>query len=251
MHANRPEIKFFQQFTKNRGVYILMADFLPNTWSAFADWFNNFNSQFTVLAGKYGLSGETGNVEKDNLWVQYWVQAKVAAKAQDKQLTDFVDAIANGETGTPQPGSPTWALPAGEPANVLPGVKKRIRSLARQIKAKPAYTVADGALLGIISPEEATLSPETTAPELKCRPMSNFAVEIEFRKYGFDALRVELKHKSGAWQLASILTTSPGVFNAIPQTPGDAEQIEVRGIFLMKNQPFGIYSPIYTTVIQP
>lgn len=228
-----------------------MKDFLANSWSAFADWFNNFKAQLDILASKYGLTAELNSVERDNLWVQYWVQAKVAAKAQDKQPTDFIDAIANGEIGSPQPGTPTWALPAGEPANVLPGIKKRIRSLARQIKANPIYTQADGELLGIISPEEGERIAENTAPALKCRPMSNFAVEIEFRKYGFDALRVEIKHKGGAWQLASILTTSPGVFNAIPTSPGDAEQIEIRGIFLVKNQPFGIYSPIYMTVIQP
>ena len=228
-----------------------MADFIPTSWSAFADWLNNLDSQFAVLAGKYGLSAEVGSVTKDNLWVQYWVPAKFTASAQEKQLTDFISAVANGEIGSPQPSDPTWALPPGVPANVLPGIKKRIRSLARQIKANPIYTSADGELLGIIYPEEANLSPETTAPELKCRPTSNFTVDIEFRKYSFDALRIELKHKGGAWQLAAILTTSPGVFNAIPTSPGDAEQIEVRGIFLMKNQPFGIYSPIYTTVIQP
>jgi hypothetical protein len=54
-----------------------------------------------------------------------------------------------------------------------------------------------------------------------------------------------------AQQVAAIFTSSPGVFNVIATSPDDAEQIEIRGIFLQKNQPFGVYSPIYNTVIQP
>lgn len=228
-----------------------MKDFIPNTWSAFADWMQNFTSQMAVIGGKYGQTGELAQLEKDNLWVKYWVQAKFNAKAQEKQLNDYVDAIANGETGAAQPGEPTWALPPDAPNNIQTGLKKKLRSIARQIKANPIYTKADGTLLGIVSPEEAGLLPENTAPELKSRPLANYAVETDFRKYGFDALRVEFRHKGGQWILAAILTSSPGVFNVVPQTGGDAEQIEVRAVFLIKNQPFGNYSPIYTVVIQP
>lgn len=228
-----------------------MKDFLPTNWSAFAEWLDNFNTQLVVLNAKYGLTGELVQLDKDNLWTQYWVQAKFNAKQQEKQLSDYVEAIDTGDTGDPQPDLPTWALPANPPGNVLPGLKKRIRSIARQIKANPAYTRADGELLGIVSPEEAGLTPETTAPELKLRSMPNYAVETDFRKFGFDALRVEIRHKNGAWQLAAILTSSLGIFNVVPETAGDAEQIEARGIFLLKNQPFGNYSPTYNVVIQP
>lgn len=228
-----------------------MKDFMPNNWSAFAEWTDNFYTQMLALAPKYGLGGELGQLDKDNLWLQYWVQAKFAAKAQEKQLGDYVDLIANGETGAPQPDLPQWALPPNPPANIAPGFRKKIRSLARQIKANPIYTPADGALLGIVSPEEGGRNPEDTTPELKLRSVSNYGVEVDFRKYGLDAVRIEIRHKAGTWQLAAILTNSPGIFNVIPTTPGDAEQIEVRAVFLVKNQPFGNYSPIYTVVIQP
>ena len=105
--------------------------------------------------------------------------------------------------------------------------------------------------LGIVSPDEAGLSPETTAPDVKFHTMPNFALEAEFRKYDLDALRVEFRHKGGNWQLAAILTSSPGVFNVVPNETGNAEQIEIRAIFIEKNQNFGIFSPIYTVVIQP
>jgi len=228
-----------------------MRDFIPQSWSAFVEWVANFVTHFNALAAKYGLEGELAQLEKDNLWVQYWLQAKVNAKAQEKQLTDFIEGIVNGESGAPPPTEPVWALPPNPPANIGTGLKKKLRSIARQIKANSLYTKSDGELLGIISPEEAGLAPENTAPQFTVRSMPNYAVETDFRKYGMDALRIEFRHKGGNWILAAILTSSPGVFNIIPSVSGDAEQIEVRGIFLLKNQPFGNYSPTYNVVIQP
>ena len=231
----------------------MAKDFIPNTWAAFADWTENFNTQLQVLAAKYGVSaGKITQTGKDADWVKYWVPAKVGAKAQEKQLTDYADEIANGSLGNPQPAEPTWALPADPPVAVAPGVKRRFREIAAFIKAqKSIYTQSDGELLGIVAPDEAGLSPETTAPDVKFHTMPNFALEAEFRKYGLDALRVEFRHKGGNWQLAAILTSSPGVFNVIPNEPGSAEQIEIRAIFIEKNQNFGNYSPIYTAIIQP
>jgi hypothetical protein len=228
-----------------------VKDFMPQSWSAFGEWMANFVTHFNVLGAKYGLASEFAQLEKDNLWVQYWLQAKVNAKAQEKQLTDFIDGIVNGEQGAPSPTDPVWTLPPNPPANIATGLKKKLRSLARQIKANPLYTKADGEVLGIVSPDEAGLSPEDTAPEFTLRSMPNYAVEIDFRKYGTDALRVEFRHKGGNWILAAILTSSPGIFNIVPSNAGEAEQIEARGIFLIKNQPFGNYSPTYNVVIQP
>lgn len=225
-------------------------DFLPNGWSAFADWMANFYVAMTTLGAKYGLAGEVTQLEKDNDWVQYWVQAKFTARQQESQLGDFIDAIVNGETGDAQPTDPAWSLPPNPPGSIPAGLKKRLRSIARQIKANPVYTKADGELLGIATPEEAGVSPEETTPELKLRSLANFAVEVEFRKYGFDALRVEFRHRGGGWTLAAILTTSPGVFNIVPENAGTAEQIEVRAVYLLKNQPFGNFSPTYNALIQ-
>ena len=41
------------------------------------------------------------------------------------------------------------------------------------------------------------------------------------------------------------------MFNIVPTNAGEAEQIEIRAIFIEKNQNFGNYSPIYTAIIQP
>lgn len=228
-----------------------MADFIPQSWAAFAEWLDNFATQLPSVAAKYNLTASLPTVAADNAWVQYWVQAKFNAKQQEKQLTDFVDIMTGGKEGDAQPTVPAWELPADPPAQVNPGIKQRIRAFVRQIKANPNYTKADGELLGIISPDEGDISPDNYTPDVKFHSLSNFALEADFRLYGLDALRIEFRHKGGAWQLAAILTSSPGVFNVIPQTAGVAEQIELRCVFTVKNQNYGNFSPIYTAVIQP
>lgn len=227
-----------------------MNDFLPRNWQAFAVWMASFIAGMTTLGAKYGLAGELPQLVRENDWVQYWIQAKFTARQQESQLSDFVETIVNGEQGAAQPTDPEWKLPDNTPPIIATGLKKRLRSLVRQIKASPLYTRSDGELLGIISPEEAGVSPDGTTPEIKLRSLANFAVEIEFRKYGFDALRVEYRHKGGNWVLAAILTSSPGVFNIVPTAAGEAEEIEIRCVFLVKNQPFGNYSPTYSAVIK-
>ena len=231
----------------------MAKDYIPNTWSAFADWMNNFFEQLNNgLAVKYGVAAKMAQVEKDKLWVQYWVAAKITAKQQEEQLTEYVDKIAGGALGSSPPTDPVWTLPADPPSNVAPGVKARIREVAATIKAqKSIYTTADGELLGIISPDEADRDPADFTPDLKLRSLANFAVEAQFRLLGLDALRVEFRHKGGDWQLAAILTSNPGVFSVAPQTAGNAEQIEVRAVYVEKNQNYGNFSPNYPVVIQP
>ena len=83
-----------------------MADFIPQNWTAFAAWLDNFSTQLPSVAAKFGLASSLPTVAADNAWDQYWVQTKFNAKQQEKQLTDFVDIMANGKEGDAQPTVP-------------------------------------------------------------------------------------------------------------------------------------------------
>ena len=228
-------------------------DYIPSNWDAFAVWSANFIAQLPNVSAKYNITAAAmAQAVKDNDWVQYWVEAKNTAKRQEKQLNDYVDAVANGALNDPPQNDPAYALPPNLPGIVLPGIKKRIREIASGIKAqKSIYTRADGELLGIVTPDEAGFNEMDFTPEVRLRSLSNFAVEADFRKFGLDALRIDFRYKNGNWQLAATLTSSPGVFNIAPTVSGNAEQIEIRAVFILKNQIFGNYSPSYTIVIQP
>lgn len=231
----------------------MSKDYIPNTWSAFADWVNNFYEQLNNgLAAKYSVMEKMSQLAKDKLWVQYWVAGKLIARQQEEQLTQYVEKIANGALSTPPPTDPAWVLPSHPPDNVPPGIKARIREIAATIKAqKSIYTTADGELLGIIPPDEANRDPNDFTPDVKLRSLANFALEANCRLFGLDALRLEYRHKGGDWQYAATLTSNPGIFNIRPQVEGKAEQIEIRAVYIEKNEQYGNFSPSYTAIIQP
>lgn len=227
-------------------------DFLPMNWAAFAVWIANFVVQLGTLKTKYGVSNDKVDaLLLDNTWVQFWADGRSKTKQQKKQVTDYSDAVRTGNLGAPAESNPVWNL-GMMPASVPTGVNARIREVANFIKAqKSVYTVADGELLGIVTPEEAGKAEEDYQPDVKLTSEPNYNLEADFRLFGLDALRVEFRHKGGEWQTAATLTSSPGAFHINPTTPGNAEQIEIRAVFIEKNQPYGQYSPIYSVVIQP
>lgn len=229
-------------------------DYIPTSWAAYADWLLNFVTQLKKLAAKYGVSTATIDaLEADSDWAQYYVPAKLTAAQQEKQLTDYMAATRGGvKDGKGTPTKPVWELPAGAPPDVAPDIDGRIREVANFIKnQKSVYTLADGELLGIVSVDESSKPDNQYAPTLKINQMTTYHIGFEFRKEGLDAARFEYRKKGGAWTALGDSAKSPTDFMIPPTTPGEAEQIEIRAIFLKDYKPFGSYSPIYTATIQP
>lgn len=229
-------------------------DFLPRNWDAFAVWMANFNVNLPKIAVKYGVKPATLTaVEADAAWVQYWVDAKATAKQQEKQLTDFMDEVANGDLGAPAQTAPDWTLPTDAPTTVVPtGIKKRIREIAAGIKAqRSVYSIADGEILGIVSVEETERPPAEYVPTLKISQLNDYHLGFEFRREGTDAVRFEVRHKGGDWKLLGDAAISPTDFLVTPLAPGTAEQVEIRAVYLKQYKPFGSFSPIYTATIAP
>jgi hypothetical protein len=222
-------------------------DFLPATWSGLAEWYRNFALNLTDLAAKYGITEAVQtSVANDNNWIQYWVAAKFTARQQEKQLTDYAEAIADSEIGAIAPPAPAWSLPPNPPVEVAPGLRKRVRQLANQIKSSANYTEADGALLGIIS----TTTEDTPAAEMKpfftAHAMPNYAVALEFKRLGMDSVLFEIRRANGEWVSMGTKTASPAKITIQAIAP---EQIQIRAVFIKKDEPVGAYSDIVTVTI--
>lgn len=229
-------------------------DYLPRNFAVFAVWLKNFTANLTgAMATKYGVVAATlTQLTADSAWTDYWAAERSNVRDQGEQVTSFVDAVLNGALGSPAQSNPTYGLTAPIAPVVPPGVIKRIRQTVAGIKAqKSIYTPADGEFLGIVTADEVNTPEEDYTPDVKLRQLANYGLDADFRLYGLAALRVEFRYKNGPWQLAAFLTSSPGVFNVTPQTVGEAEQIEIRFVFIKDNINYGNYSPIYTVVIAP
>lgn len=230
-----------------------MADWYPQSMDARAGWHANFVAHLvSAIFTKYGIpTAAVTQVNDDNIWLQYWVDARHEADSMMQGLTKYFNTIAGKDPAADPPAPVTWAFSLTAPPEVPPGIEFRVREIAKQIKGHAAYAVADGELLGIITPTDAPTDPASLTPTFKLRTLAEFKLEATFRKLGMEALRFEARHKDEAWQPAAFLINSPGQFTFVPKTPGVAEQIEVRAILVQKNQDVGNFSAIVAGFIAP
>ncbi len=228
-----------------------MADWYPQSMDARATWHANWNAQLPALAAKYGVSGVIGEVTKDNDWMQYWVQARHDADNLKQQLTKYFNDIAGNDETLEPPAVINFVLSGSPPPEVAPGIEKRTRDIARDIRGSMAYAAADGELLGIVGTQETSENFAEMSPEFTLATLANFELEVTFRKLGMDALRFEFRYKGGNWMQAGFLVTSPGTFAVAPSQAGVAEQIEVRAFFIQKNNVVGNPSDVKTAFIAP
>lgn len=177
------------------------------------------------------------------------VYAKIAQnRATEKQMNDWFDQLLSGtpkgSVATPAPTFQPVVLPSGATIGLLDD----FREMMRYFKANAAYTEADGADLMIISTLEEGGDVNDAAPTLKISVNLGGAVEAAYTKGSFSGLELQWR-KSGTadWLMADKSTEKLISFTPEPITP--PEKIELRGVYLLKNQRVGNWSPIYTITV--
>ena len=235
----------------------MSTDFYPSSQDARAAWHLNFATNLPGLTAKYGISSATlASVAADNTWMQYWVGGRHTLDTSSQQMTKYFNTIAGNDSTAPAPAPFAITLPdaeRGAPAEVPPGIEKRVRDLARDIKGRSNYAKADGELLGIEAPANGGPSGPTgiTKPAITLTTRVAFEVGVKFRKLGMTGIRLEYRHAGGNWLPAGSLFTSPGTFQVTPTTPNTPEQIEVRAVYLQGNTPTGDYSDTGSVYVGP
>lgn len=218
-------------------------DWYPASMDAIAAWWLNFMARRGDFEVKYPiLNTMKSALEADNTWMQHWVAARHAADNLSQQLTRYFNTIAGSDASLDPPSPIVWTLPGAVPAEVPPGIEKRIRDVRREVVGSTDYAKADGEAMGFEAPVPAPDDPSTLTPDFTLKTLANFELGVTFRKLGMDALKFQFRHPGGQWLPAGFLITSPGSFAVTPSTPGQAEQIEVRAIYMQKNNETGNYS---------
>ena len=229
------------------------TDFIPQNPSAFVVWFTKFILHLQTLAPKYKLCSEKIDaLLKDHEWIHYWAWMRTDVRLRDNRPNRFPAGNVDGEGRFSTPIHDVAGAQAYIPDNVLPVIKERIRELVVCIKSqKHLYTKEDGSLLGILTPEESGWVEEDYTPDMKFRPLSNFRVEVDFRKFGMDAIRFEYRYLRGEWHFGGFLTKSPDVLKIPPRIVGMPQQVEIRAVFWDANRNYGNWSPVYRLMIAP
>jgi len=115
---------------------------------------------------------------------------------------------------------------------------------------KAVYASPDGKLLGIEGVESSDAL--VGSPDFELSGKANFALGVKFGKDDHSSVRFEYRRKGeDIWTFLTNLTTSPGELHFQPKVAGVAEQIEIRAIFLDKDQPVGEYSDIKPAMTAP
>ncbi len=229
-------------------------DFYPQSRDARWAWHVNFFDQLRNhgFATKYGLPGDVLDAfQAIALWYAYWVPRWHAEDAYSQQFSKYLNTIAGLDDGAEVPSEPIQPAPGSPPPAPAVGVEKFTRDWAGQIKKMTIYAPADGEAMGIAAPKS---EPEPLAdmqPTFKAVTREAFEVGVTFKKQGMSAVRFEYRHKGGAWLSAGVLLSSPGSFAIAPTVPGEAEQIELRAIFMQGNNNVGIWSTIVVVYVGP
>lgn len=227
-------------------------DWYPSGLQERADFHANLTNQADAFAAKYGWSAATlASIAADSTWINYWAPARLEFEQISKQITGYIATIKGNDSSLDPPAPIDLKLSSEAPPEVPPGIEFRTRALRRETVNSSKYAVADGLLLGFQRPEAPGGDLTELAPELTLRTLADFSVEATFSKKGTDAVRFEFRRKGGDWQPLGDKASSPATLEIPPQTAGQAEQVEIRAIFLKKYEPVGNYSAIYAIVIAP
>jgi hypothetical protein len=226
-------------------------EWYPSDAEGQAQFQENLNAQLASFAVKYGVSAATIDRVKDNAeWIRFWVNYRYEFEQQSEQLTKYYNALALGKDAGGAITAPVITLPGTLPDEVEPDVKSFTYALRREIVNKSNYSIADGALLGFEAPAGVSKPDSEITAEFTNKTLADFDLAIRFAKQDLDGIRLEVRRKGGAWQFLDKLTAD-GSVHVSPTEPGEAEQIELRGVMLRKNQPVGNYSEIQTALITP
>src|SRR5690348_15741952 len=106
-------------------------DWYPQSMDALAAWHQNFADNIGLLKVKYNLTtDQITQVQQDNEWMQFWVQARNTLEAQSQQLSKYFSDIAGSDPSIDPPNVISIVI-SGGPPEPMPGIEFRTREIAR------------------------------------------------------------------------------------------------------------------------
>ena len=194
------------------------TDYIPRKDPAYLAWHDLFKAGVLAQAATFGLvAGDTTPITTDN--------------------TDLHTKITNVNT------TGAVASQAVADKNISRGnSEKRARALAGRIKKHPAYTVALGALLGIIGAEDTT-DLAGVPPVISGSDRTGGVVQIDFNKSTSDGVNIYSKRDGDVdFVFLARDTQTPYVDNRALKVAGKPELREYKAMYVLGDDEIGIFS---------
>ena len=215
-----------------------------------AAWYDNFNTHVQVIGSSLGLTpGVLTDLQADNDNMQFLANTATQLEAFTDAVREYRIIMTEGRIGDPTPpfpANPTFALPVAQPT----GMFQRLVEAVNIIRASPAYTDEQGALLGIIPSKTDPISPGDLKPVIKATDaLAPYTFTVNVTRLGQEAFKVQVSTNGTTWSDAAFGTSNPVTVTITPLTAGEPQRVLVRAILLKKNEPVGEASdPTYVTV---
>jgi hypothetical protein len=172
------------------------------------------------------------------------MQSRAAVKDFNKWFENILNGEPMGASAPAPPLIPAMTLPVD--ASI--GIMDKFREMMNFFKANAAYTEADGENLMIVAPESDEENPDEATPALETSANGSGEVEVIYTRGEFSGLELQWR-KAGetVWQAADKSTETVITFE--PENVTAPANIELRGIYLLKNRRVGNWSPVYSVTL--
>ena len=174
------------------------------------------------------------------------MQSRANGKQRD---TWFKQLLESEEKGTPAPAPPVFTA-ITIPVGAQTAIYKTFREKMDFFKSNEAYTKADGDDLMITAPEGEQSDLSEAFPDLKPSETASGDVSVNYTKGEFSGMELQWREVGQAmWQLADKSSEKTITFKPNVSTPNVPVKIELRGVYILKNQRVGQWSPTYTLTV--
>ena len=225
----------------------------PSNLADRALWYKNFSEQLAIgtMGTSLGLSAaDMTTITDDNSVMQFLAGATAYFEAYMDGVREYRKTITEGDIGDAPPPFPTFVSP-GTVTAVPTGIFERLDQFVKRIRVAPAYTPEAGGLLGIIPTKGDDLIESDLKPILKTSAMPGNVVEVQFTRGKTDGILIETRVDNAIpWTSAGNFFKSPAALN-IPDGNGLPHSVQIRGRFVIGNEPVGLNSETYNVVTTP
>jgi hypothetical protein len=225
----------------------------PTNLPARALWFENFATQFAIVATSLGFTNaDIEQVNDDNEVFQFLADIFNQIKAFEEAVRQYRVIITEEAVGatTPQfPANPNFVLPK----TIATGIFERLDKLRTRIMAADNYTNETGALLDILSKQTESIASADAKPTIQVSAAQMnylFSLVVSGRAEA-DSWEVWILRKGGTWTNAKTGVGKSVDVTITPTNAGEAEQIQVRVQLRKNNQNYGQPSDIVYVTVNP
>lgn len=217
---------------------------IPSNDPAKLAFLQNFNSKLPDVATRYGITApEIADVAKITADFAYRLSVIEQISTYSAAWTRFKNDLRDGIVAGGESLEPT-ALDLGTaPVYADPGAFKRIAGYVQRIKTHASYSVADGANLGIETPNAPETSPAELKPSLKLKVGNLGKPQILWEKGKAEG--VSIYKDSGAGFQFYDIDNHPNYDDKAP-LPAEAVTWRYKFIYRIGGEEVGQFSDVLT-----